>query len=75
MKKANLNGQVLSEKEMREVKGGRKLQGSDKDDMNFCPVCGYHYTDEDKKNEDIFEEIDGDWFATCPNCGSKNVVE
>ena len=43
--------------------------------MNFCPDCGYRYTDEDKENDDIFEERDGVWRATCPNCGSKNVVE
>ena len=28
-----------------------------------------------QENDDIFEERDGVWRATCPNCGSKNVVE
>ena len=75
MKEAILKGHPLTEDVMKEVKGGTILEGSKKNKMNFCPDCGYRYTDEDKENDDIFEERDGVWRATCPNCGSKNVVE
>ena len=47
MKTMKTNGQVLSEKEMRDVKGGVRIEISVSDivggALNFCPVCGYAF--------------------------------
>ena len=75
MKSSIFKGHPLTDDVMKTVKGGETIKGSDKDKMNYCPNCGFHYDDIAKKNDDIFKLIDGDWYATCPNCGSKNVVE
>ncbi len=66
MKTMKTNGQVLSEKEMRDVKGGVRIEISVSDivggALNFCPVCGYafegHYDFESGK-------------VLCPQCGAQ----
>ena len=62
MEKKNLNGQVLSEKEMREVKGGyiREVDWV----IKVCEMCGTSY-----EKGDV--EIKGSTYIyTCHNCGN-----
>lgn len=47
MEKEIFNGQVLSEKEMREVKGGYQKVGKDPHNWKFCPHCGREYSDDE----------------------------
>ena len=51
MKKTILNGQVLSEKEMKEVKGGTPYQVEaeliEKGKWKYCPACAYAFTEEE----------------------------
>lgn len=74
MQKVNLNGQVLSEKEMREVKGGVIIEGDDPTIMNFCPACSEAYDKTDKRYF-IGPDEDGFYIAICKNCGSVNKVK
>lgn len=62
MKKTNLNGQILSEKEMKEVKGGTLDVRTDKPVDEICPTC---------KSRVEYKEGEGVWYAFCEACGSK----
>lgn len=66
MKSMKTNGQVLSEKEMKEVKGGARIEISIPDIvagvLNFCPFCGYAF-------EGHYDLDEGD--VMCPQCGAQ----
>ena len=64
MKKEDLNIILLSEKEQQEVKGGHVLEGTDPDDMNFCPKCAWPITDLE------YNKLTGIYTHNCPNCGT-----
>lgn len=68
MKKNHLNGQVLSEKEMKEVKGGYQQVGHDPQNWESCPHCGMKYLDEDY-GRPIYDPLTGLWGRTCLYCG------
>lgn len=60
MKKTVLNGQVLSEKEMKEVKGGAEITLDGR--FYYCPICG--------KEVSADEILKGVFYAKCGNCGA-----
>lgn len=64
MKKTNLNGQVLSEKEMKEVKGGAWIIVAGPPQNWICDVCGNPLTD-------FHHEPDGTYVSVCSYCGSE----
>lgn len=67
MKKTVLNGQVLSEKEMKEVKGGHpNVKSLDESLGKICPVCGANY-DEHGYYED--DHSTGLHAMYCLECG------
>ena len=54
MEKKNLKGQVLSEKEMKEVKGGYNFTINGDAKALICPVCcssGNHLTETSKETD------------------------
>lgn len=67
MKSMKANGQVLSEKEMREVKGGyiREVNWV----IKVCEMCGTPY------KEDDVEIKGGTYIYTCHNCGNSTEAE
>lgn len=65
MKKSNVNGLVLSEQEMREVKGGAPNYDSMKENLKVCIYCGEKLSGEPK-----FDFVVGAWRLFCSNCGS-----
>ena len=71
MKKNHLNGQVLSEKEMKEVKGGAWYliyPNGKLPEVPFpCEVCG-HPIKELTYNGDNF-------LGICENCGSRKEIQ
>ena len=69
MKKNHLNEQVLSEKEMKEVKGGYMVVGKDPKEWNFCPFCGTPYDDNEEYGKPIYDPLTGLWGRTCLECG------
>lgn len=69
MKKTNLNGQVLSEKEMKEVKGGTRNENEFEENLNRCTNCGHTF-------DEVFEKENGTgYYVYCPKCGSKVDVD
>lgn len=69
MKKNHLNEQVLSEKEMKEVKGGYMIVGKDPKEWKFCTACGRPYDDEEEYGRAIYDPLTGLWGRTCLYCG------
>ena len=69
MKKSNVNGQVLSENQMKEVKGGYRQVGNDPHNWKFCPACGHQYDDNDELEKAIYDPLTGLWGRTCLYCG------
>lgn len=61
MKKSNANGQVLSEKEMREVKGGAEITLSA--EFFYCPRCGHPVI-----SKEVIKDVL--YVATCKSCGA-----
>lgn len=59
MKSKNLNGQMLSEKEMREVKGGVTITLNA--DFSYCPLCGFRVE---------AKAVGKNYEAYCPLCKS-----
>ena len=70
MKKTILNGQVLSEMEMKEVKGGHFRSGKDPRDWDFCPVCKHIYDPTDVLEQIIYDADTGLYGRLCLECGS-----
>ena len=69
MKSKNLNGQMLSEKEMREVKGGTRNENLYKENLKRCTNCGYFF-------DEVFDKENGPgYYIYCPKCGSKVDVD
>lgn len=71
MKKENLNGQVLSEKEMREVKGGMTYD-IDAETLasgvvKYCMACGHPFGGT--------YTIDENGFVVCPNCSCRTPID
>lgn len=60
MKKTNLNGQVLSEKEMKEVKGGKVFTVSEPT-AKICPLC---------ESRNIKLVVDTKYKYLCEDCGN-----
>ena len=69
MKKNHLNGRVLSEKEMMEVKGGRQQVGHDPENWKCCPFCATPYDDDEEYGRAIYDPLTGLWGRTCLYCG------
>lgn len=63
MKSKNLNGQMLSEKEMREVKGGYPNENPYEENLKKCVVCG-------KELEGKPHPHDGGYRIFCYYCGT-----
>lgn len=70
MKKTNLNGQVLSEKEMKEVKGGYFRTGKDYEYWNVCSNCGHVYDPNEEFEQIIYDPATGLYGRLCLVCGS-----
>lgn len=69
MKTTNLNEQILSEKEMREVKGGTRNENLYKENLKRCTNCGYFF-------DEVFDKENGPgYYIYCPKCGSKVDVD
>lgn len=72
MKSMKTNGQVLSEKEMKEVKGGQKYKVSDilieNGKVNYCMFCGHKFESEEL-------EPDDKGYIVCSKCGGRTSVE
>ena len=69
MKSKNLNGQILSEKEMREVKGGTRNENLYKENLKRCTNCGYFF-------DEVFDKENGPgYYIYCPKCVSKVDVD
>ena len=67
MKKTNLNGQVLSEKEMKEVKGGFPNVKPLNESFGIkCPVCGANYDEHGFHDEDYSTGLH---VMYCLECG------
>ena len=65
MKKSNANGQVLSEQEMKAVKGGHVTTRANVVDLTACDGCGFPLVGM------IATSIAGVGFCVkCPNCQS-----
>lgn len=68
MEKKHLKGQVLSEKEMRKVKGGTPYKVGaeviENGKWKFCPACAYEFTDEE------LEALKNGDTVKCQDCGS-----
>lgn len=71
MKDSKVNGQVLSEKEMREVKGGATyeidLETLVSGVLNFCMYCGHPFNG--------YYEFNDEGKVVCLNCGCKNSID
>ena len=70
MKKIHLNGQVLSGKEMREVKGGYFRSGDDPRGWEQCPNCDHIYNPKDVLEQIIYDPDTGLYGRLCLECGS-----
>ena len=71
MEKKNLKGQVLSEKEMREVKGGETFSTKGSKEAICCPHCeaSENYLENTSKTIDDKGNILGREYR-CTACGS-----
>lgn len=63
MKTTNLNEQILSEKEMREVKGGYPNENLYKENLKRCISCGAELKGEPRP-------YNGGYLIFCYNCGT-----
>ena len=68
MKDSKVNGQVLSEKEMREVKGGYQKVGKDPHNWKRCPNCNHEYTD-DELEKVRYDPVTDLYGRFCMECG------
>ena len=68
MKNSNVNGQVLSEQEMREVKGGYANERQYKENLVLCERCGTEL-------EGDPHPYNGGYRIFCYNCGTSVDVE
>ena len=67
MKNSNVNGQVLSENQMKEVKGGNWIIVANPTMKWICDVCGEKITE--------FMHEGENYVAICSNCGSTNEIQ
>ena len=63
MKSKNLNGHIMSEKEMKEVKGGYANENSYKENLVVCVACG-------ERLEGTPHSYNGGYRIFCYNCGT-----
>lgn len=69
MRTNNFNGQILSEKEMKEIKGGTRNENLYKENLKRCTHCGHEFLE-------VFEkENEPGYYVYCPKCGSKVNVD
>ena len=71
MEKKNLNGQVLSEKEMREVKGGKYHEniGDPHADDLICDECGYPL-----EGKFVYNTTTKLYSCYCSVCGAEKTI-
>ena len=61
MKKSHANGLILSEQEMKAVKGGAEITLNA--EFSYCPGCGYPVI-----SKEVIKDVL--YVAKCTNCGA-----
>ncbi|MBQ8674432.1 MAG: hypothetical protein IJ511_10435 [Bacteroides sp.] len=62
-------GQILSENEMKEIKGGKVNQDENPDELNFCIACGERLGD-----TLTYNKTKGIYYVMCAYCGTQNII-